>query len=55
MKDGQLQILYKACYARVLDARRKLIAAAGRYYELSLTVSLITFLSKLKHQTFEFP
>ncbi|KAK3598358.1 hypothetical protein CHS0354_003379 [Potamilus streckersoni] len=33
--NEQLQILYKACYARVLDCRRKFIEAAQRYNELS--------------------
>uniref|UniRef100_A0A915I7K3 COP9 signalosome complex subunit 4 helix turn helix domain-containing protein n=1 Tax=Romanomermis culicivorax TaxID=13658 RepID=A0A915I7K3_ROMCU len=35
-KAEDLQILYKAQYARVLDYRRKFIDAAQRYYELSL-------------------
>lgn len=35
-KSDELQILYKAQYARVLDFRRKFIEAAQRYYELSL-------------------
>jgi len=34
-KNEELQILYKACYARVLDSRRKFIEAAQRYNELS--------------------
>ncbi|XP_065053636.1 COP9 signalosome complex subunit 4-like [Rhopilema esculentum] len=34
-KDKQLQILFKVCYARVLDFRRKFIEAAQRYVELS--------------------
>lgn len=34
-KDEKLQILYKVCYARVLDYRRKFIEAAQRYNELS--------------------
>ncbi|CAH1258081.1 COPS4 [Branchiostoma lanceolatum] len=33
--NPQLQILYKVCYARVLDYRRKFIEAAQRYNELS--------------------
>ncbi|KAL3877789.1 hypothetical protein ACJMK2_035439 [Sinanodonta woodiana] len=33
--NDTLQILYKACYARVLDCRRKFIEAAQRYNELS--------------------
>lgn len=33
--DEQLQIYYKASYARVLDYRRKFIEAAQRYNELS--------------------
>lgn len=34
-KSENLQILYKVCYARVLDYRRKFIEAAQRYNELS--------------------
>lgn len=34
-KNEELQIHYKACYARVLDYRRKFIEAAQRYNELS--------------------
>lgn len=34
-KNENLQIEYKACYARVLDSRRKFIEAAQRYNELS--------------------
>lgn len=34
-KNEKLQILYKVCYARVLDYRRKFIEAAQRYNELS--------------------
>ena len=34
-KNEELQIMYKVCYARVLDYRRKFIEAAQRYNELS--------------------
>lgn len=34
-KKTELHILYKVCYARVLDYRRKFIEAAQRYNELS--------------------
>ncbi|CAG7717112.1 unnamed protein product [Allacma fusca] len=34
-KSEQLQVVYKVCYARVLDFRRKFIEAAQRYNELS--------------------
>jgi len=34
-KNMQLQILFKVCYARVLDYRRKFIEAAQRYVALS--------------------
>jgi COP9 signalosome complex subunit 4 len=34
-KDTNFQVLYKVCYARVLDYRRKFIEAAQRYNELS--------------------
>ncbi|KAL9875422.1 COP9 signalosome complex subunit 4-like [Glossina fuscipes fuscipes] len=33
--NEEMQILYKVCYARVLDYRRKFIEAAQRYNELS--------------------
>ncbi|CAF3250381.1 unnamed protein product [Rotaria socialis] len=35
-RDEQLQILYRACYARILDYKRKFVEAAQRYNELSL-------------------
>lgn len=34
--DPELQVLYKVCYARVLDYKRKFIEAAQRYHELSM-------------------
>lgn len=34
-KNEELHVLYKVCYARVLDYRRKFIEAAQRYNELS--------------------
>lgn len=34
-KNEELQVMYKVCYARVLDYRRKFIEAAQRYNELS--------------------
>lgn len=34
-KNEELHIMYKVCYARVLDFRRKFIEAAQRYNELS--------------------
>lgn len=34
-KKTELHVLYKVCYARVLDYRRKFIEAAQRYNELS--------------------
>ncbi|XP_013388525.1 COP9 signalosome complex subunit 4 [Lingula anatina] len=34
-QNEELQVYYKACYARVLDYRRKFIEAAQRYNELS--------------------
>lgn len=34
-KNENLQVMYKVCYARVLDYRRKFIEAAQRYNELS--------------------
>ncbi|XP_071494582.1 COP9 signalosome complex subunit 4-like, partial [Diadema antillarum] len=34
-KNEQLHILYKVCYARMLDYKRKFIEAAQRYNELS--------------------
>lgn len=34
-KNEELQVMYRVCYARVLDYRRKFIEAAQRYNELS--------------------
>jgi len=33
--DNGLQLRYKVAYARVMDANRKFLDAAARYYELS--------------------
>jgi len=38
--NEQLHVLYKVCYARVLDYRRKFIEAAQRYTELSYHTSV---------------
>ncbi|VDK51023.1 unnamed protein product [Anisakis simplex] len=46
-KNEQLNIMYKAQYARVLDHRRKFIEAAQRYYELSL-VPVLTNSEKMQ-------
>lgn len=34
-KDEALELQYKTCYARILDAKRRFLDAAMRYYELS--------------------
>lgn len=34
-KDAELELQYKSSYARIMDAKRRFIDAAGRYYELS--------------------
>lgn len=39
-KTEKLQILYKVCYARVLDFRRKFIEAAQRYLDLSYKTAI---------------
>ncbi|KAK3751013.1 hypothetical protein QZH41_020177, partial [Actinostola sp. cb2023] len=39
-KSENLQILYKVCYARVLDYRRKFIEAAQRYIDLSYRTAI---------------
>ena len=33
--DGALRLQHKVCYARILDAKRKFLEAATRYYQLS--------------------
>ena len=33
--DGELRLQHKVCYARILDAKRKFLEAATRYYQLS--------------------
>lgn len=37
VKDVVLQLRYRTTYARVLDANRKFLEAALRYYDLSQT------------------
>ena len=39
-ENDELSILYKVCYARVLDYRRKFIDAGQRYNELSYNVHI---------------
>lgn len=34
-KDETLELQYKTCYARILDAKRRFLEAATRYYDLS--------------------
>lgn len=34
-KKEELELQYKSCYARILDAKRRFLEAATRYYELS--------------------
>mmetsp|Transcript_45898 Transcript_45898/g.73459 ORF Transcript_45898/g.73459 Transcript_45898/m.73459 type:complete len:406 (+) Transcript_45898:100-1317(+) len=36
-KDDTLELQFKTCYARILDAKRRFVEAALRYYELSQT------------------
>ena len=38
--DYALQLRYRVTYARVLDANRKFVEAAQRYYELSTTTNV---------------
>ncbi|XP_028407653.1 COP9 signalosome complex subunit 4-like [Dendronephthya gigantea] len=40
-KNTGLQMLYKVCYARVLDYRRKFIEAAQRYLEISYRAEVV--------------
>ena len=37
--DGELRLQHKVCYARILDAKRKFLEAASRYYSLSQLTS----------------
>ncbi|CAF0946957.1 unnamed protein product [Adineta ricciae] len=46
-RDEELQILYRACYARILDYKRKFVEAAQRYNELSLK-SIISSEERMK-------
>jgi COP9 signalosome complex subunit 4 len=34
-QDEELELQYKMCSARILDAKRRFLDAATRYYELS--------------------
>ncbi len=35
MQVSELELKYKSCYARILDAKRRFLEAATRYYDLS--------------------
>lgn len=35
LQNEALELQYKTCYARILDAKRRFLEAATRYYELS--------------------
>ena len=37
MQNVELELQYKTSYARILDAKRRFLEAATRYYELSQT------------------
>lgn len=39
-QDQVLELQYKTCYARILDAKRRFLEAATRYYDLSQIESL---------------
>ena len=34
-QSTELELKYKSCYARILDAKRRFLEAAQRYYDLS--------------------
>eukprot|EP00891_Asterochloris_glomerata_P000125 jgi/Astpho2/125/fgenesh1_pm.00004_%23_17_t len=36
-KNEELELMYKTCYARILDSKRRFIQAATQFYELSQT------------------
>lgn len=46
--DWLLQLRYRLTYARVLDANRKFIDAAIRYYELSMSTNVTTTHSNVR-------
>ncbi len=35
VQNQELELQYKTCYARILDAKRRFLEAATRYYDLS--------------------
>ena len=35
LQNPELELQYKSCYARILDAKRRFLEAATRYYDLS--------------------
>ena len=39
MQNPELELQYKSCYARILDAKRRFLEAATRYYDLSQSSS----------------
>lgn len=38
-QNPELELQYKSCYARILDAKRRFLEAATRYYDLSQSSS----------------
>ena len=38
-QNSELELQYKSCYARILDAKRRFLEAATRYYDLSQSSS----------------
>ena len=55
VQNPELELQYKSCYARILDAKRRFLEAATRYYDLSQSSSgaadapKVSRLSSLKH------
>lgn len=39
VQNAELELQYKSCYARILDAKRRFLEAATRYYDLSQSSS----------------
>ena len=37
LQNEELELMYKTCYARILDSKRRFIQAATQFYELSQT------------------
>ena len=54
VKDTELELQYKSCYARILDSKRRFLEAATRYYDISQAGNYIMDSHTLQAEELEF-